>query len=289
LKVGIIGGYGKMGRWFARFLQEQGFSVVISGRDCQKSKDTAEHLHLIAASNQSAVEQSDAVVIAVPIDSFEATVRDIAPFTHEGQLIFDITSVKSMPVEIMHKYIVKGTILGVHPMFGPGAKNITHQRFVLTPTTDEEKKLAIKVKSYLENLDARAMIMSPQEHDELISIVLCLSHLVALVYADTLLKTGQIEKARQVGGTTFRMLLTLTESVLSEDPSFYAALQTHLPQTDRLSTILSTNAREWSDVIKARDSGTFIRRMKEIRQAFISADPEFNQAYDNMYHFLDRY
>lgn len=276
-----------MGRWFARFLRELGHSIVISGRDYRKSKEAAEELHVIAASNQSAVELSDAVIIAVPIDSFESIVKDIAPFIRAGQIIFDITSIKGMPVAIMHKYIGKGIILGAHPMFGPGAKSIARQRFVLTPTTDGEKKLAVKVKNYLENLDAQVMIMSPQEHDELISIVLGLSHLLALVYADTLLKTGKIEKARQVSGTTFRMLLTLTESVLSEDPSFYAALQMHLPETDRLSAILATNAREWSEIIKQRDSGTFIRRMKEIQQAFISADPDFSQAYGDMYHFLD--
>ena len=33
MKIGIIGGSGKMGKWFARFLMQEGYEVVISGRE----------------------------------------------------------------------------------------------------------------------------------------------------------------------------------------------------------------------------------------------------------------
>ena len=109
-----------MGRWFARFLSAEGRQVIISGRSQAKLREAAGQLGVESAPNEQAVAEADAVILSVPIDSFEAVVKEIAPHTHAGQYIFDITSIKARPVEIMHKYIHKGTILGVHPMFDRG-------------------------------------------------------------------------------------------------------------------------------------------------------------------------
>ena len=182
-----------MGGWLARFLLKEGKQVVISGRDQGKLREAAERLGVEAASNQEAVKQSDAVILSVPIDKFEQIVREIAPYTSPQQLIFDITSIKARPVEIMHKYINKGTVLGMHPMFGPGAEGIAGQRFVLTPTGKAEDETAGRVRKYLEGKGARVEVMSPAEHDEIMAIVLGLSHFIALVSADTLAGAGQAQ------------------------------------------------------------------------------------------------
>ncbi len=229
MKIAIIGGYGNMGRWFARHLSGEGRQVVISGRNQAKLQEAAQQLGVESAPIEQAVAAADAVILSVPIDSFEAVVKEIAPHTHAGQYIFDITSIKARPVEIMHKYIRKGTILGVHPMFGPGAAGFKGQRFVLTPTNDVERALADKTRAYLEGRDAKVELMKPEEHDEIMSIVLGLSHFIALVSADTLASLGKLKDAQKVSGTTYRTLLTLAEGVVSEDADFYSSLQMNLP------------------------------------------------------------
>lgn len=287
-KIAIIGGYGKMGRWLVRFLRKEFSEIIIAGRNQEKLLETAKKLKVRAASNMQAVSQSDAVILSVPIDSFETIVSEIAPFAHDGQYIFDVTSIKARPVRIMHQYIKKGTILGTHPMFGPGATGIRGQRFVLTPTDDREKCLAQKVQGYLEEKAAMVAVMPPEEHDELISVVLGLSHFISLVSADTLASLGRIREAKKVGGTTYRMLLKLVESVVSEDPHFYSSLQLNLPGSVSLERIFTSKADEWASLVKEGRQDEFIARMKALKNAFENEDPDFATAYKDMYRILGK-
>ena len=73
MKIAIIGGYGKMGRWFAEFLLKDGKEVVISGRNEAKLLEVKQQLGVEATSdNREAVKNADVVIISVPIDGFGA-------------------------------------------------------------------------------------------------------------------------------------------------------------------------------------------------------------------------
>ena len=275
-----------MGQWFARFLSKEGNQVVISGRDQIRLRETANQLGVESASNEQAVSIADAVILSVPVDSFEAVVKEIAHHTHAGQYIFDITSIKTKPVDIMHKYIKKGTVLGVHPMFGPGASGIKGQRFVLTPTNTGEQALAEKTKTYLEGKDAKVELMKPEEHDEIMSIVLGLSHFIALVSADTLASLGKLKEAQQVSGTTYRMLLTMAEGVVSEDPDFYSSLQLNLPGLVTIEKLFKEKTGEWAGLVNEGKRQEFMDRMKVLKNTFEKEDPGFASAYNNMYRLI---
>ena len=287
MRVVIIGGYGKMGRWFARALRAvEGLDVTIAGRDGAKLREAAQQLGVAAAPAAEAVQNSDAVILSLPIDSFEAICKELAPAVRHGQYIFDVTSIKRRPVEIMHKYFGGCRVLGTHPMFGPGAATVSGQRFVLTPTNAEERALAGIIHRYLEERDAKAAVMSPAEHDELMSIVLGLSHFIALVSADTLLSLGKLKEAETVGGTTFRLLLTLAEAVASEDPEFYASLQMSLPGMAEIENTFLAKARDWADTVKDRDVQNFAQRMNNLKSKFAQEDPGFADAYHTAYRLL---
>ena len=40
----------------------------------------------------------------------------------------------------MHENIKKATVLGTHPVFGPGSNGVKHKAYILTPTNPEEEK-----------------------------------------------------------------------------------------------------------------------------------------------------
>jgi len=287
-KVAILGGYGRMGRWFARFLLGEGLHVLIAGRDRAKLEQAARELGCACASDEEAVTQADAVILSVPIGSFESVAREIAPLIRPGQYIFDITSVKAQPVELMHKYLSGCRVLGTHPMFGPGAGGIAGQRFVLTPSDDGEESLAAQVRAYLEVRGAEVAVMSPSEHDELMSIVLGLSHFIALVSADTLLSLGKLKEAAGVSGTSYRLLLTLAEAVISEDPDFYSTLQMSLPGMAKIEEIFLAKADSWLELVRHGDRENFVRRMNCLREQFRHEDPDFDASYKNMYENLKK-
>ncbi len=288
MKIAIIGGAGKMGRWFAGFLLKDGKEVVISGRSEKKLLEAKRQLGGVGvASNMEAVRDADVILVSVPIDNFERVIAEICPYIGPEQVIIDITSIKVSPVETMHKYIKTGTVLGAHPMFGPGAVSMKNQNVVLTPTNEKEGILAQKVREYLETKGAKVTLMTPQEHDELIAIVLGLAHFIALVSADTLLSFDKFKQMRAVAGTTYKVLLTLVEGVISRDPEFYATLQMTLPNIAEVEELFQKSAKTWADLVKNKDKPEFMRRMNFLRKKLEAAEPDFGKAYENMYKLVE--
>jgi len=276
-----------MGRWFAKFLLKDGKEVVITGRNEKKLLEARRQLGVEVASNVEAVKSADAVLLSVPIESFEEVVAQISPHVQPGQIIIDISSIKVFPVATMRKHLKTKFTLGVHPLFGPGARSIVNQNFILTPTNDEETDLAQKVRKYLETRGARVSLMTPQEHDEKMTIILGLSHFIAIVSADTLLSSGKLRQAEAIGGITYKVLLTLVESVISEDPELYASLQMNLPNITGMEKLFQRKAKVWADLVKNKDRQKFVQQMKVLRNRLEKGNPDFGRAYQNMYRIVE--
>jgi len=287
VRVAIIGGSGKMGRWFASFLLKDGKEVVITGRNESKLLDAKRELGVEVATNAEAVKQADVILVSVPIDNFEPVVQEFQPYINPKQVVIDITSIKVFPVEIMHKYIKTGLTLGTHPMFGPGARSMVKQNFILTPTNEEERALAQRVREYLLVRGARVTLMTPQEHDEMMAVILGLSHFIAIVSADTLLSLGGLKQRDTISGTTYKLLLTLVESVLSEDPDFYAALQMSLPNMTKIEELFQRSSKTWAELVESKDRRQFVHRMNILRDKLKKDNPDLGKAYQNMYKILE--
>ena len=283
MRVAIIGGSGEMGRWFASFLSKDGKEVVISGRSESKLLEAKRQLGVEVASSVEAVKSADAVLLSVPIESFEEVVKEISPYVQPEQVVVDITSVKVLPVAAMHKHLKTGLVLGAHPLFGPGAKGVANQNFVLTPTNDKERTLAQKIREYLETRGGRVSLMTPEEHDEKMTIILGLSHFIAIVSADTLLSSDKLEQLGEISGITYKVLLTLVESVISENPELYASLQMNLSKVTEIEELFQRKVKEWADLVKNRDRQKFIQQMSVLRNKLEKGNPDFGKAYENMY------
>jgi prephenate dehydrogenase len=283
MKVAIIGGSGKMGRWFARFLSQEGKEVVLIGRSQARLEEAKSQLDVSVTTNIEDAKIADVILISVPVDHFEAVVKKLSPHTHPDQIILDITSVKVLPVAVMHHHIKQGQVLGTHPVFGPGARSLANQNFVLTPTNEQENKLAEKARHYLETKGAKVRLMTPQEHDDMMAVILGLAHFIAIVSADSLINFRQLREMEAISGITFKVLLTLVESVLSEDPELYASLQMNLPQLPDFQKQFQQSCQDWAELVKHKDRQEFIRRMTAIRSKLEANNPDFGKAYDNMY------
>ena len=287
MKVAVIGGTGKMGRWFADFLKKNGVDVLVIGRNEQKLEEIKKELGVDTSTMFTAVKDADAVVLSVTIDNFEPVVTELKTHLIPGQVVLDVTSVKTGPVAAMHRHLKRASVLGTHPIFGPGAKDLNNKNFVLTPTNDAERDLAGKVEKYLEKHGARVTVMSPEEHDEMMAVVLGLAHFVGLVAAETLVGFGKLKPMANVGGGTYKLLLTLAESVVSEDADFYASLQMNMPGAIAIEEAFQKSTKLWADMIKNKDRKKFAQRMTSLRNAMEKSDPNFRKAYENMYKIMD--
>jgi prephenate dehydrogenase len=126
-------------------------------------------------------------------------------------------------------------------------------------------------------------VMSPQAHDETMTVVLGLSHFIAIVAADTLLGFENFREMQKIGGTTFKLLYTLVESVISEDPQLYASLQMSFPEIGKVENQFIVNAQAWAEMVKNKDKQGFADKMQGMREKLEKTDPSVRHAYENMY------
>ncbi|MCL1977356.1 MAG: prephenate dehydrogenase/arogenate dehydrogenase family protein [Candidatus Bathyarchaeota archaeon] len=286
MRIAILGA-GKMGVWFAKFCKEKGDTVILAGRNAEKLAKLKDELQVETTTDfQDAVRNADSVLICTSISSFEDIVKKIASVTHKGQVVMDICSIKEYPVNIMHQYIKDATVLGTHPVFGPGSNGVTHKAYVLTPTNSQEETFAEQYRQWLEKEGANVFIMTPQKHDELMSIILGLPHFIGLAVCETLLAQENFVESKKLAGTTYRMLLTLAEAIAQETPDLYANVQTKLSDLGNMEELFIQNAQTWLDLMKNKDTAGIMARMDHLRAKLAKADSNYGKSYETMYKML---
>jgi prephenate dehydrogenase len=294
MKVAIIGA-GKMGLWFTTYLLKKGFEIILADLDekklCQIENplfnDYSKLKQLTTSSSIDAIKNGDVVVLAVPQNALEGLLSEIGQYINRNKLIIDISSIRKTTLSLLRKYLKSGVVLGVHPMFGPGAKDIKGHLFILTPESASERKAGEKVKEYLEANGARTMILSPQKHDEVMSAVLGLSHFIAVVAAHTLLSLDQPEETIEAAGTTYKMLLTFAGAVLSEEADFYGSLQMNLPDAGKIEGLFLEKAKFWQKMIENKETDKFFAEFNKLKLEFGKVSPDFVKSYQRVYKILE--
>ncbi len=286
MKVAVIGA-GKMGVWFAKFLNSKNYEVILADRKKEKLKKLIDLTVDLTTNFEEAVRDADQIFLCVSISAIEEVVKAISPVLHKGQVVMDICSIKEAPVKTMHQYIKTATVLGTHPVFGPGSNGLKHKAYVLTPTNPAEEKFADEFKKWLETEEAHVFIMSPKKHDELMSVVLGLPHFLGLVTCETLLEQKNFPESKKVAGTTYRMLFTLAEATALETPDLYASLQTNLPQLGKIEDQFMAKAQEWLELIKTKDVDAIVKRMERLKSKLVATDSDYAKSYEIMYKMLE--
>jgi len=286
LRTAVLGA-GKMGIWFAKYCKSRGDTVILAGRNTEKLATLENELEIKTTTDfPTAVRDADRVLICVSISSFEEIIKKISPAVHTGQPIMDICSIKEYPINIMHQHLKNALVLGTHPVFGPGSNGVTHKAYVLTPTNPEEQAYAEEFKAWLEKEQAHVFIMTPQKHDELMGIVLGFPHFLGLAACETLLEQPSFRESKKLSGTTYRMLFTLAESVAMETPDLYANIQTKLAGIDKIEELFITNAQQWLDLMKKKDTDALMERMTKLRSKLENTDSQYAKSYETMYKML---
>jgi prephenate dehydrogenase len=267
MKVAVVGA-GKMGVWFTKFLLSQGVPVVVSDMNLERLVQVKKELGVDISDNVTAVKTADVTLLCVPISKFEDVVKEVHSHLKPTQAIIDTCSIKELPVRTMHKYMGKTTTLGMHPLFGPGARSLTGRKFILTPTTSKERRFANCVRKWLEKTGGAVTIMSPKEHDELMSVVLGLSHFVGMVACETLVESGRATKAKSVSGPSYELLSALARKVIRQNPALYAELQVNLPRTREIEALFCTKAVKWLNLTRTKNIVLLSERARHLKSKF---------------------
>ncbi|WP_196793254.1 prephenate dehydrogenase [Methanococcus maripaludis] len=269
--ISIIGGTDGLGKWFASFLKNRGFDVIVSGRDLVKGKDVENELGVIYTNdNIDAAKKGDIVIISVPINVTESVIKDVAPHVREGSLLMDITSIKEKPSKLMNELSKSGVfVLPTHPMFGPETPSLNRQVVILTPTEKEKNPFFEKIHEFLENEGAKVIVVSPKEHDKIMGVVQGLTHFVYISLGSTLKDLGiDIKESRNFASPIYELMINIIARIIGQNPYLYADIQMHNPQIKTIHDTFIKNCENISEIVQNKDRDSFVENMKNSAKHF---------------------
>jgi prephenate dehydrogenase len=209
--ISILGIGGKMGKWFAKYFLENDFEVT--GYDSENDFNIKSVIQ--ANSLVGAVLKADYVILCTPTRKTPEIIRLIAKEMKRGAYLIEISSQKSKTSASLAKMPAKINPICIHPMFGPGTKKIKGQHIISIPIKDAKKELTV-AKSLFPG--ANFVTIDTIEHDKKIAVILGLTHLINIAFANILAKDEKISLTEKMSGTTFKVQKILTESILTESP-----------------------------------------------------------------------
>ncbi|MBP2200794.1 prephenate dehydrogenase [Methanococcus voltae] len=290
ISVSIIGGTDGLGKWFAKFLKESikkndnfNFEITVTGRNKEKGTAVSQELDLnYCSDNIKAVEKADIVIIAVPISHTLSVIEEVAPHIQKGSILMDMTSVKEKPSLKMMEFTKTGvSIIPTHPMFGPSVPSIAEQVVILTPVERCDNKHFEKVKEFLENAGAKVIVVTPQQHDEIISVIQGLTHFVHISLGSTLRELGvSIKDSRNFASPIYEMMINMVGRIVGQNANLYADIQMN---NDRVTTVHDTFINECiklRDTVHNKDKKAFIEDM-ELTSAYFGEETKKGLYYSN--------
>ena len=257
--VAILGGEGGMGQSLARMFGDLGHAVLVSDLDT-------------ALRPVEAAKIADVVVVSVPIRVTEEVIREVGPHVREDALLMDVTSVKQAPLAAMLAATEKSgaSVVGTHPMFGPGVHSFTGQRVGVCPGRGDGWLAWAR-----ETFRSRGMVVtdaSAEEHDRVMSVVQVLNHFQTQVMGLALSRVG-VPLARTLAYTSPAYLLEayVVGRHFAQSPALYGPIEMLNPETEKVTRVFREAAEELGEVLTSGDQARFDAAFEEVR-AFMGAE-----------------
>jgi len=196
-KVCIIG-CGLIGSSLARAIKKHNLSkkIVSSNRSDIVNKKVLE-LKIVdnsSSDTQKMVNDSDLIIIATPLSSYENVILKIKNYLKNGMILTDVGSVKESVIGLVEKVIPKDVSwIPSHPIAGTedsgpeaGFSELFKNRWcILTPSKKAKEKDINTLKSFWKKIGSKVDIMDAKQHDYILSITSHIPHLMAYNIVNT--------------------------------------------------------------------------------------------------------
>jgi prephenate dehydrogenase len=233
-EIGIIGGTGGIGKWFADFFRGAGHPVHVTGRKT-------------GLALPDLVQRCRAVFVSVPIGATIETIRRVGPLMKEDALLADFTSLKTGPVRAMLESSVS-EVVGTHPLFGPDVPSLAGQNIILCPARGSA--WASWLKEICTRGGAVVTEASPEAHDRKMAAVQVLAHLGTITLGLTLKELGEdFAGLGKFSTPIFRQRLRMIEKVF-EHPQLYEEIIRENPASPE---VMALYRKVLSEVMESLD------------------------------------
>lgn len=250
----VVGGGGRMGRWFARFLDAQGFAVAVD--DPAGSPEG-----FPAAGDWRSLADSEAVlVLATPLRVTARLLEALAERPLPG-LVVEIGSLKSpLAAGIAACRRAGQRLASLHPMFGPSVRMLAGRHVVLVDTGDTQA--LEQARELFRETTAELVTMSLDAHDRLMAWVLGLAHALNIAFFTALARCGEsVPGLGRVSSTTFAEQLKIARGVASESAALYWEIQHENPHGAAARGALAEALAGLDALIRDGDEAGFVALM----------------------------
>ncbi|MCI5108511.1 MAG: prephenate dehydrogenase/arogenate dehydrogenase family protein [Candidatus Pacebacteria bacterium] len=250
--VGIIGVNGRFGRWFEDFFKARGDTVI--GSDLETK-----------VTNIDVMEKAEVVLFCVPISKMKEVIGECQPFSRDGQLCMDITSVKLMPTEAFRDY--RSQVVSLHPMCSPTTQTLRGQTLCVDVLSLN------KHRDWLDRLFADLSVVvketTADDHDRHMAVVQGLPHASVLAMARVMREYG-IDVAESKGYTSpfYLIAMSLMGRILNQDPNLYFDIQVENPYVVDYLRKLIRILNEAVETIETKDRGRFVEEFLKSKRHF---------------------
>jgi chorismate mutase / prephenate dehydrogenase len=252
----ILGGAGKMGLWFARFLSSQGFDTEISDPQIGDAGFINIYPHTPSALSH------DIIVVAAPLSVTAKILEDISQDPPRG-LIFDIGSLKD-PIRPGLDLLFKAgaRVTSIHPMFGPNTELLADRHVIVVDVGHSDANLAAA--SLFTATTVKINCMDIDEHDRLMAYLLGLSHALNIAFFSVLAQSGETAtKLMNLSSSTFDSQLKIANNVAEENPHLYFEIQSLNPYGDESLQQLASVIDNMRHLIRVKDQKSFTKLMQD--------------------------
>lgn len=257
--VAIIGGKGGMGQSLARLFGDLGHAVMVADVDT-------------ALTPERAAATADVVIVSVPIRVTEEVIRGVGPHVRPEALLMDVTSIKEAPLRAMLES-TQASVVGTHPMFGPGVHGFTGQRVVVCPGRGDEWRRWV-----LDSFRARGLLVTEttaDEHDRVMSVVQVLNHFQTQVLGLALARSGvSLERSLQFTSPAYLLETYVAGRHFAQSPALYGPIEMLNPRSSEITEVFRQAAEELAGVLARGDQEAFDAAFDEVRRFF---GPEFTR------------
>jgi prephenate dehydrogenase len=199
--VAIIG-VGLIGGSFGLALKKAGFQGTVVGVSSEATIRVALERGAVdeRASMAEAARSADLIYLAQPIGRILDTLHKLDGYLKSGALITDAGSTKSTIVETARQQITSCAFLGGHPMAGKEKRGVAEadpelfrgRTYVLTPDapSELENQPAKDFVEWVRRMGARPVVVTPEEHDRIVSFTSHLPQLASTALAATVAESA---------------------------------------------------------------------------------------------------
>lgn len=250
----VIGGAGKMGRWFLEFLSSQGFAVEIA--DPLPGPPGVSHVEDWRATDL----RQDYIICATPLRVTDAILRDLALRRPPG-VVMDVGSLKSPLRRGLMTLRSHGLrVTSIHPMFGPETQLLSG-RHVIFVDVGHTEALA-RARELFAPTMAEQVVMGLDDHDRCIAYVLGLSHAMSIAFFTALAESGETaSRLINLASTTFDAQIDAAMHVSQDNADLYYEIQSMNDYgAESIEALVKAVARIQTSIV-SRDRESFVSLM----------------------------